>query len=90
MKLNLNATRENGDSDVIDEPQTNFVTAPACASRDFRRLKPGEVVVRGDFVANEHRRLEPWEGPGGFRAGAFVKPIYRRKARRTSAAKKTK
>ena len=52
-------------------------TAPVGAPKHFRRLKPGEVVNRGDFVANEHRGLEPWEGPGGFRAGAFVKPIYR-------------
>ena len=66
------------------------VAAPVGASQHFRRLKPGEVVARGDFVANEQRGLEPWEGPGGFRAGAFVKPIYRRAASRSSATKKTK
>ena len=64
--------------------------APAGVSKRFRRLKPNEVVGRGDFVANEQRGLEPWEGPGGFRAGAFVKPIYRREASRSSATKKSK
>ena len=65
-------------------------TAPADVPQHFRRLKPGEVVGRGDFVANDQRGLEPWEGPGGFRAGAFVKPIYRRAASRSAATKKTK
>jgi hypothetical protein len=45
----------------------------------FRRLKWNELVCQGDFVADERLGLEPWEGPGGFRADAFVKPIYRRK-----------
>jgi hypothetical protein len=45
----------------------------------FRRLKWNEVVCHGDFVADERLGLEPWEGPGGFRADTFVKPIYRRK-----------
>jgi len=43
----------------------------------FRRLKWNEVVNRGDFVEDEHRGLEPWEGLGGFQADSFVKPIYR-------------
>lgn len=42
----------------------------------FRRLKWNELVRQGDFVANGDRRLEPWEGPNGFQAGAYVKPIY--------------
>jgi len=45
----------------------------------FRRLKWNEVVCHGDFVADARLGLEPWEGPGGFRADTFVKPIYRRK-----------
>ncbi len=44
----------------------------------LRRLKGNELVSRGDFVADAQRGFEPWEGPGGFRADAFVKPIYRR------------
>ena len=44
----------------------------------LRRLERDELVSRGDFVADAQRGFEPWEGPGGFRADAFVKPIYRR------------
>jgi hypothetical protein len=49
--------------------------------RHFRRLKWDELVTSGDYVVNENRRFEPWEGPSGFRADAFLKPIYRRKKR---------
>jgi hypothetical protein len=45
----------------------------------FRRLKWNEVVYHGDFVVDGRLGLELWEGPGGFQAGTFVKPIYRRK-----------
>lgn len=44
----------------------------------LRRLGPDELVTRGDFVADKQRGFEPWDGPSGFRADAFVKPIYRR------------
>jgi hypothetical protein len=43
----------------------------------FRRLKWNELVNPGDLVVDERRGFEPWEGPSGFRADAFVKPIYR-------------
>jgi len=51
----------------------------AHCSKHFRRLKWNELVVSGDFVVNDQRGFEPWEGPSGFRADAFLKPIYRRK-----------
>jgi len=54
----------------------------------FRRLKWNELVNLGDYVRNEHRRFELWEGPGGFRADAFVRPIYRRDKSRPAATKK--
>ena len=50
----------------------------ACNPKRFRRLKWNELVSRGDFITNERRGFEPWEGPGGFQAGSFLKPIYRR------------
>jgi hypothetical protein len=56
--------------------------------KHFRRLKWNELVGRGDFVASEHQGFEPWEGPGGFRADSFVKPIYRRDASHSAAIKK--
>jgi hypothetical protein len=65
-------------------------TMPTGTLPGFRRLRPAEVVGRGDFVANAERGLEPWEGPGGFRASAFVKPIYRRVTRRLPKTENTK
>jgi len=71
-------------------PQTGEPEAPAgnAVLERFRRLKWNELVRIGDFVLGEHRRLEPWEGPGGFRADAFVKRIYRRQQRRFAGDKK--
>ncbi len=45
--------------------------------KHFRRLKWNELVGRGDFVTNGRQGFQPWEGPSGFQAGTFVKPIYR-------------
>jgi len=72
---------------------TQRVTKPEASEiagvpKRFRRLKWNEVVSCGDFVADEHRGFEPWEGPGGFRASAFLKPIYRRHEIRSTATKK--
>jgi len=50
---------------------------PAAPLR-VRRLKWNERVRAGDFVAALQRGFELWEGPTGFRADSFVKPIYRR------------
>ena len=44
----------------------------------LRRLRWDEVVGRGDFVANERRGFDLWDGPTGFRADAYVRQIYRR------------
>jgi len=56
----------------------------------FRRLKWNERVSLGDFVKNEHRRFELWQGPGGFQADSFVKPIYRRDESHSTATKQLK
>jgi hypothetical protein len=45
--------------------------------KGFRRLKWNEVVSRGDFVVGDDLEFEPWEGPRGFQADSFLKPIYR-------------
>jgi hypothetical protein len=57
--------------------------------QDFRRLEWDELVRSGDFVEDGHQGFEPWEGPGGFRADAFVKTIYRRRARTPAGVKKS-
>jgi hypothetical protein len=60
------------------------------SSKHFRRLKSNELVSLGDFIANERQEFEPWEGPSGFRADAFVKPIYRQDQRASAASRKGK
>lgn len=99
MKLNRNPTARNRervpDSAAKPTQQTGGTEAlpGAGVPERFRRVEWNEVVFRGDFVASEHRGFEPWEGPGGFRADTFVKPIYRRRETgrfRAAATGKTK
>lgn len=85
MKLNINPAGRNGES-VVDgaakpSQRTGELEALPGAGfpERFRRLKWNEVVFRGDSIADERLGLELWEGPGGFRADTFVKPVYRRK-----------
>jgi hypothetical protein len=44
----------------------------------LRPLKWNELVRRGDFIKDGREGFQPWEGPNGFRADAFIKQIYRR------------
>jgi len=96
MKPNPEASQKNGEGGPngatikIPGAGPGEPTAPAGVPKCFRRLKPDEVVSRGDFVANDQRGLEPWEGPGGFYASTFVKPIYRRDERGSPATRKPK
>jgi hypothetical protein len=68
---------------VMKTPRLKNSRASAGARdlKHFRRLKWDELVVSGDFIANGNQGFEAWEGPGGFRADTFLKPIYRRKNR---------
>ena len=56
--------------------------------KHLRLLKWHERVRRGDFVADGRQGFEPWEGPTGFRADAFIKQIYRRLRPPPAGAKK--
>jgi len=67
--------------------ETGSSAAPVL-SKCLRRLKWNELVSRGDFVMDEHQDFEPWEGPSGFRADSFLKPIYRRRKHRLDATGK--
>jgi hypothetical protein len=96
MKLNMKLTKKNCEAMAscatkttqrVNKPEAS---AKAGVPKRLRRLKWNELVSHGDFVADEHRGFEPWEGPGGFRADAFVKPIYRRDESRPTATKKSK
>jgi len=53
-------------------------SALAIVAARLRPLKWNELVRRGDFVEDGRAGFEPWVGPSGFRADAFVKQIYRR------------
>lgn len=85
MKLNIELTEKNSEVAATFAPEPTQRSgesgAPAKAGvpKSFRRLKWNELVSQGDFVEDKFRRLELWDGPGGFRADAFMKPIYRRK-----------
>ena len=56
----------------------------------FRRLNSNELVSRGDFVPDGRQGFELWDGMTGFRAGSFVKPIYRRYKRCPTLTRKPK
>jgi hypothetical protein len=68
---------------------THQPVRPAGEPQNFRRLAWDELVRQGDFVEDGHQGFEPWEGPSGFRADAFVKTIYRRQGRPPAKAGKT-
>jgi len=67
---------------LLQRRNTITATARSAGPQRFRRLKWNELVTHGDFVSDGHRGFELWDGPTGFRADAFVKPIYRRDHRR--------
>jgi hypothetical protein len=68
----------------------NDPSAPAIVPDELRRLKWNELVQRGDFVEDGREGFEPWVGPSGFRADAFVKQIYRRLIRPAAGTRKQK
>jgi hypothetical protein len=80
MKLNLATSDREENGTAVEAPEP----------KGFRRLKFNELVSEGDFVQDETRGMQPWDGPRGFQAGSFVKPIFRTERRRTSVAKKRK
>ena len=96
MKPNMEPTRKIcEDTESCATKTTQPVNKPEAPEKAgvperFRRLKWNELVCQGDFVTDEHRGFEPWEGPSGFRADAFVKPIYRRGESRSTGIKKLK
>lgn len=72
MKLNSKSAHPSR------EGLADRATAEVGVSKHFRLLKWNELVRHGDFTVNLPGEFELWEGPTGFRADAFVKPIYRR------------
>jgi hypothetical protein len=93
MNLNTNTTGKKSEDAARRatkrSPRAKQPAASAIADipKRLRRLKWHEVVSPGDFVADKQRGFELWEGPNGFRADAFVKPIYRRGESRSAKTK---
>ena len=86
MKPNIELTEENAEGvATCASEQTRRIgesgtDSKAGIPKRFRLLKWNERVCLGDFVADENQQLKPWEGPSGFQADSFVKPIYRSNA----------
>jgi len=49
----------------------------------FRRVRPYELVMPGDYIKDSERSYQPWDGPRGFRAASFVKEVYRPEQKRS-------
>lgn len=75
----MKPARNPGPAPALDAPQPEAAAPPGIPA-NFRLLKWNEVVRRGDFVPDEHQGFELWEGPAGFRADSFMKPVYRQSA----------
>jgi len=56
----------------------NQTDPSAIVPESLRLLEWDELVRRGDFVEDGRGGFEPWVGPSGFRADAFLKQTYRR------------
>ena len=52
----------------------------------FRRVKPDELVVPGDYIKDSEHSYRPWDGPRGFRAASFRSPVYRPEPKAQSGA----
>ena len=72
-----------------DDVAAEIRVEPAVLLKNLRPLKWNELVRRGDFVASAKVGFEPWVGPSGFRADAFVTQIYRLLKSPPARAKKT-
>ncbi len=63
---------------TVSEDGADATAVESGVPAGFRRLHWQEPVLAGDFVMDVQRGFELWDGPGGFRADSFVKPVYRR------------
>lgn len=59
----------------LAQPPTS---AGVAVPKAYRRLRWNELVLQGDFVGDEQTGWKLWDGPSGFQADSFVRPIYRR------------
>jgi hypothetical protein len=64
-----------------DSNHLKVPASPPMLAKFLRPLRWNELVRPGDFVEAGRNSFEPWVGPSGFRADAFIKKIYRRMPR---------
>jgi len=57
---------------------------------DFRRLRANELVWSSDYLLDGRLGLQLWDGPGGFQARTFTKPVYRMRAATVSPTASTR
>jgi hypothetical protein len=91
MKLKLHPNMKNGErrgrgaTNLTEQANHHARDSKAVLAKRFRRLASDEMVVRGDFVADGRQKFQLWEGPTGFRADSFFKPMYRQHENRIRA-----
>jgi hypothetical protein len=75
----MTKTKSNHPKDQI------VLSSKPISAKSMRALRWNEAVRPGDFIKADRNGFEPWVGPSGFRAGSFVKSIYRRLRRTPSS-----
>jgi len=84
------AAREAGRSRKLAAWQSELVTSLESRPEvHFRRVRPNELVVPGDYIKESEHNYQPWDGPRGFRAASFRSPVYRPEPRTRTEQKPT-
>jgi hypothetical protein len=69
---------QHGRSRKLAEWQRELVTSlESHPEVQFRRVRSNELVIPGDFIKDGEQAYQPWDGPRGFRAASFHKPVFR-------------
>ena len=74
-KLNVLVSFPSSEANQTVKMKTKVSAIKQPAVR-FRRLKADELVQCGDY-ARQGNDFRLWEGQGGFKAGSFVRRMYR-------------
>lgn len=62
---------------VAQSPRERLTSLTEDSGVGFRRLKPNERVLHGDYIENGVSDYRLWDGPTGFRADSFLNKVYR-------------
>jgi len=64
-------------NNVAPSPREYLTSLTEGSEAGFRRLKPNERVMHGDYIENGISDYRLWDGPTGFRADSFLNKVYR-------------